>query len=336
MSKWKTDYLAKQFSHRTKRKNLENYVVNAIWNRVGDLNVRPVTQQLVRTDRGRKLVDLYFPQVKIAIECDESYHAGEWQRQADLDRHVAIFETLRQVDEDALAEDIQRISYADLLTDQEFDDRLTAVANLVKKHVEAAKARGDFKEWTERRPDPVDYLRDRAYIDLEEMVRDDVVFETYSEIHNSLFGTNYRRTDGQNIGSFTDLSDERNQYYGAEYNSFDKNINLSIANLSTKARGSKGWKNSLSGDGKSIIEEAENPDPGEMVDPQLDLRAWFVKREGTALKYEDGVYRFAGVFEWHSGDGKARVWKRVATKLRRLKQGEELTAPEEILAGLDD
>lgn len=335
MSKWKTDYLKNQLSHRTRGKDLENYVVNAIWNRVGDLNVRPVTQQLVRTDRGRKLVDLYFPQVKIAIECDESYHAGEWQRQADLDRHVAIFETLRQVDEDSLAEDIQRISYADLLTDQEFDDRLTAVANLVKKHVEAAKARGDFKEWTERRPDPVDYLRDRAYIDLEETVRDEIVFETISEIYNSLFGTNFHRRGCQSM-SFTNLQDKYNPYYGAEYNSFNKNINLSIGKLSTKASGSKGWKNTLSPDGRSIIEEAENPDPGEMVDPQLDLRAWFVKREGTALKYEDGVYRFAGVFEWDSADGKARVWKRVATKLRRLEKGEELTAPEEILAGLDD
>ncbi|WP_250506933.1 AbaSI family restriction endonuclease [Bowdeniella massiliensis] len=336
MSKWKTDYLAKQFSHRTKRKNLENYVVNAIWNRVGDLNVRPVTQQLVRTDRGRKLVDLYFPQVKIAIECDEFYHAGEGQRQADLDRDLAIFETLRQVDEDALAEDIQRISYADLRTDQEFDDRLTAVANLVKKHVEAAKARGEFKEWTERRPDPVAYLKDRAYIDLEETVRDEIVFETYSEIYNSLFGTNFRRTHGQSIGSFTDLSDERNQYYGAEYNPFGKKINLSIGNLSTKARGSKGWKNTLSRDGKKITERSNDPKPGEFTDPQPDLRAWFVKREYSALGNEDGVYRFAGVFEWHSGDGEARVWKRVATKLRRLKEGEELTAPEEILAGLDD
>lgn len=336
MSKWKTDYLAKQFSHRTKRKNLENYVVNAIWNRVGDLNVRPVTQQLVRTDRGRKLVDLYFPQVKIAIECDEFYHAGEGQRQADLDRDLAIFETLRQVDEDALAEDIQRISYADLRTDQEFDDRLTAVANLVKKHVEAAKARGEFKEWTERRPDPVAYLKDRAYIDLEETVRDEIVFETYSEIYNSLFGTNFKRSSSRGLRSFTNLEKTRKiRYYGASYNSFGKKINLSIGHLSAKARGSKGWNNTLSRDGKTITERSNDPKPGEFTDPQPDLRAWFVNRKNSATGTDDGVYRFAGVFEWHSGDGTAREWKRVATKLRRLNVGEELTDPEAMLAGLD-
>lgn len=152
MSKWKTDYLAKQLSHRTRNKDLENYVVNTIWNRIGDLNVRPVTQQLVRTDQGNKFIDLYFPQVKIAIECDEPHHAR--QRKGDEKRALAIFETLRQVEAEALAEDIQRISYAGLRTDQEFDDSLTAAAELVKKHVAAARLRGNFKEWTERRPDP--------------------------------------------------------------------------------------------------------------------------------------------------------------------------------------
>ena len=41
----KTRYLIKTLS-RTKRKDYENYVVNAIWNRISK-KIRPVTQQYV-------------------------------------------------------------------------------------------------------------------------------------------------------------------------------------------------------------------------------------------------------------------------------------------------
>ena len=39
----KRDYLIRTFS-RTKRKDYENYVVNAVWNRLGMRDVKPVTQ----------------------------------------------------------------------------------------------------------------------------------------------------------------------------------------------------------------------------------------------------------------------------------------------------
>ena len=45
MSK-KANYLIKTLS-RTKRKDYENYVINAIWNRLANDNIKPVTQQYV-------------------------------------------------------------------------------------------------------------------------------------------------------------------------------------------------------------------------------------------------------------------------------------------------
>ena len=36
---WKQRYLYRMFSHHTKDKEMENYVVNAIWARLDDLNV---------------------------------------------------------------------------------------------------------------------------------------------------------------------------------------------------------------------------------------------------------------------------------------------------------
>ena len=47
----KVIYLAKTLS-RTKRKDYENYVVNAIWNRVNDSRLVPVSQQYVKDKNG--------------------------------------------------------------------------------------------------------------------------------------------------------------------------------------------------------------------------------------------------------------------------------------------
>ena len=47
----KVIYLAKTLS-RTKRKDYENYVVNAIWNRINDSRLVPVSQQYVKSNNG--------------------------------------------------------------------------------------------------------------------------------------------------------------------------------------------------------------------------------------------------------------------------------------------
>ena len=91
----KLGYLIRALS-RTKRKDYENYVVNAIWNRLAMGDVKPVTQQLVLWPDGRRsFVDLYFPQAMIGVECDEAYHQG--QRERDREREITITDVLRQI-----------------------------------------------------------------------------------------------------------------------------------------------------------------------------------------------------------------------------------------------
>lgn len=88
----KTDYLMRCFRH-THNKDRENYVILGIWHRLrlaglkGDL--QPITQQYVkRPTAGYALLDLYFPAIKIAVECDEAYHLKNYksdrQREADI------------------------------------------------------------------------------------------------------------------------------------------------------------------------------------------------------------------------------------------------------------
>lgn len=60
---------------RTKRKDYENYIINAIWHKIGRLDIQPVTQQYVkRTDGKYALIDLYFPQINVSIEFDEEFY----------------------------------------------------------------------------------------------------------------------------------------------------------------------------------------------------------------------------------------------------------------------
>ena len=72
---WKRDELFKLFSKRTNRKDDENYILNAIWQKIDNMNLQPVTQQcIILKDGKRALIDLYFPQLNYGIECDEEHH----------------------------------------------------------------------------------------------------------------------------------------------------------------------------------------------------------------------------------------------------------------------
>jgi len=81
------DYLFRTFLAHRKRS--ENYVLNRLWHRLDDLDLKPVAQQYVdRGDGTYALLDLYFPQLNIGIECDEAQHLTT--EDADRARTVAV------------------------------------------------------------------------------------------------------------------------------------------------------------------------------------------------------------------------------------------------------
>ena len=83
----KFTYIVRTLS-RTRRKDYENYVVNAVCQRLSDPGIKPVTQQYVRRiDGSYYLIDLYFPQFSMGVECDEGYHESREQRDRDAFRH---------------------------------------------------------------------------------------------------------------------------------------------------------------------------------------------------------------------------------------------------------
>lgn len=93
----KREYLIRTFS-RTKRKDYENYILNAIWHKLDRSDIQPVSQQYIKRSDGRyALVDLFFPQVNIGIECDEAYHIDN--EESDQIRELTMEQMLSAYDE---------------------------------------------------------------------------------------------------------------------------------------------------------------------------------------------------------------------------------------------
>ena len=104
----KTLYLVKTLS-RTKRKDYENYVINAIWQRLDNCNIEIVSQQYVENnmiDNGNShyFIDLYFPQLNIGIECDEAFHKKHLKK--DKEREVSIYDIINKINNDSNYEPI--------------------------------------------------------------------------------------------------------------------------------------------------------------------------------------------------------------------------------------
>ena len=89
----KFEYLAYMFNVRTNGKKFENFVVNAIYSKIGNNELVPVTQQYVRNPKDRRkyyLLDLYFPQINYGIEVDERHHLSDDNMQLDKIREEDI------------------------------------------------------------------------------------------------------------------------------------------------------------------------------------------------------------------------------------------------------
>lgn len=86
----KTDYIVRSLSRGTNKK-YETYIINAIWNKLNDSNFEFSTQQYVKDNDGNtRYIDMYFPQVKVAVEIDECYHNNQCQLEKDNKRTEAI------------------------------------------------------------------------------------------------------------------------------------------------------------------------------------------------------------------------------------------------------
>lgn len=144
----KFNYIVKTLA-RTKRKDYENYVINRIWNKIDDLDIKPVSQQYVKRKNGSyALIDLYFPQFNIGIECDEFHHIQEKNekgftpdelRTEDIISAIEDYEEIRVpiYDEFGKYRDIEEVNQA-----------IDEIAEIIKKRKSEMK---NFEAWTNER-----------------------------------------------------------------------------------------------------------------------------------------------------------------------------------------
>ena len=147
MNRDQFEYLVKSLSHRPSGKSYENFVVNYLWYRLHDSELRPVTQQYVnrrasseavgianfarasQRDEGRNhaFIDLYFPQLHLGIECDEAQHFIKHQDVEDALQHPEMLQQTVMKQQEADAErsaDIARVipGYSEIRIPVEIDE----------------------------------------------------------------------------------------------------------------------------------------------------------------------------------------------------------------------
>ena len=266
---WKQDYLYRMFSHHTKDKEKENYVVNAIWARLDDLNIKPVTQQYVRRSNGYALIDLYFPQINYGVECDEAYHKDN--RLKDAAREIDLQTALSACSEDGLT--IRRVDAT--LDADALHARIREITAEIKRKV---AERGDHlppwlapeEEWA--------VIKQRGVL----RVDDHYSFSTIADICQKCFG---KDKDYRIQRSFFRVTDDRMLWC--------PKLAIELPDGSKVAQ-SRGLVNELSADWNVII---EHNDSGATTVKHPDKpRITFAKSKD---EHGEDAYRFIGVFKWN-------------------------------------
>lgn len=329
------EYLARTLS-RTHRKDSENYVLNALWNRL-DAEARavlkPVSQQSVRTRGGRQFyIDLFFPQLGIAVECDEHFHT--MQQEADRLRQDEIIARLTPVKYPDLFTSLSAVSIDSceflripIPPEQQGDEpsRTVTLAQLdaiidthvARIHQRLAQLRHDgaFVPWSalELAEHPEAFYEHRGTF----TVADGVIFRTIADICNTLLGDDYR---GIQTGYFTTR--------GMRAHGLTDRHKLWCPKLDVATNERFEWRNTLSPDGTEIRSHSRSGGPARQASAdEVTTNLTFAQvREPVTRQIG---YRFVGVFERVPGpegvtdDGSAEIHRRVATAFPRLQR----TAP---------
>lgn len=270
----KLEYLAKTLS-RTKRKDYENYVVNAVWNRLDDDSLRPVSQQwIARSDGKGYFIDLYFPQVNMGVECDESYHKTQWDK--DRARELDLIDILRRIDDSsgyrALHVDISQ-GYAAV------EGQIDEAARTIREEARRRSSEGTLVPW-----DPEPKIED--FLALHDTIRvsDEVSFPTIRVACNALFATAYRESKGRTRACFVPRGRFREAFPGWRA--------WFPAKVATDGSGRQGWLNIVSPDGSELYEGREGRDFED--DGTKDTRIVFLRAKDPVTGISG--YRFLGVF----------------------------------------
>lgn len=282
----KTEYIIKTFT-RTTNKQFENYVVNAIWNRLGRFDLRPVTQQYVKLKNGKyALMDLYFPQIKVGIECDESYHTDNIEN--DDVREKSINDVLNSIDETSGFEMMRVKAFKSI---EEIDREIDEIVIKLRKKLD-----GDIKPW-KIIDKPAEMVLENGKISTDDALE----FKTIQELCRC-FG----RDDKPIQRCYFDI--------GNGYQIWCPKLAVYEENR-PKAGSAAGWINELSEDKEFIYESnPENDDADHRPQTQNKPRIAFAKSK-SVLGID--AYRFLGVYQYQQNHEKTTITTRVYRRISK-------------------
>jgi|AntRauTorckE6833_2_1112554.scaffolds.fasta_scaffold20694_2 very-short-patch-repair endonuclease len=262
----------------TKRKDDENFVVNSIWNKVNNIELKPVTQQYVNCGDSWYLIDLFFPQINLGIEVDEQGH-------------------INQVDRDSLRSD-------QIVSAMKYENRNDFEIKRIKTHsnnihdvvVQIEEVVGGIKQKIDKlefplhwmiREEIIDTIRRKARL----TIYDDISFGSITQTINELFDWGRRASGGPSRVCFKYKHDPNLYLWFAHRNVFKKDKEIAQAH----------WINRLSRNGKEIIEFKDDSeevmvlpsDPKSYEESTEDIRITFLKYRNNLG--ENG-YKFVGIF----------------------------------------
>lgn len=290
MNDHKKEYLLKIFS-RTNRKDTENYVLTGIWHRLNNFNIKPVTQQYVKTDEGRyALLDLFFPAINFAIEVDEPHHTN--QKEQDEVRMEDVLTALvsddwRACNHSTTSDLVFRVTTNEKSI-EEIDEQISYAVEIIKEKIAAM---GTELEW-------LTYEEELARIKSQETfsIRNNFGFRYIKEIANTIFGRDYNNLQRCHIKNID-----------AEHRLNLHCPKLAILKAGEKIAPAKGWLNELSDDWSTISQSNKDKDRNRLLAEFKEEKKSGTRR-ATFAQYRDHLgfirYRFVGVFEYDSFENK--------------------------------
>ena len=288
------DHIAYMFNVRTKGKKYENFIINAIYTKVANPNLMPVTQQYVRDTNDLSkyyLLDLYFPQIKFAVEIDERQHISEECQVLDRKRTEAIKNALQ-------CEEI-RISIVDGTTkkNRSYAEICNDIDLVVLKIKERIEEKGGV-EWVtnDEKKKSLGLIKNGSgTFNIEQ----DITYCSITEIYNICGGC--RRTGEDAIRLQKGFYRLNSKYY------------LWVPTLTSKGRsGGSKYSNYLNDDGTVITEINHNPQGWKKYSCKGD-RVVFMRMKDL---YGRPCIKFIGVFQYRQGDSKQCTHERIATQVK--------------------
>lgn len=287
----KIEYICASLSKSCKNK-YENYVVNAIYNRVNNTNLEIETQKNIKTPDGKqKRIDMYLPQFKIAIEVDESYHFSDYQKEKDYNREKMIEQSSIRDSVGNLIK-FRRIPVNGI----NLDELNTVINSVVEEIKEKISKKTDF-QWIFGK-EKIEKIKERGFISTDD------TFDTNVEIINLVFNKNYKR------------------YYrctkGKVWCPVLSNYDEKIRDISDTS----GWINYFNPQKDIIFEKTRDNDKQQKkkVESKNDFlykseRYVFVKEINSFGKSQK---RFAGIYiaDGWDEDEEAERWKKISSELK--------------------